>query len=144
MTQEERDKLLNIMSNYKRLLANIASNIAAYDNWSDEFCRKKINDLYDKLIKEFQGVDFTKFTGEELKQLDFRWFDENLICCPAWVIDCLEPGTKMTSISNEEMIWEKPEDKNAMKDTRFGVTAYGFNRSQLRDSRLETILGEEV
>ena len=65
-----------------------------------------------------------------------------MICCPAWVIDCLPEGTKMTSISGDEMTWKVPTEKNAMKDVRFGVTAYGFNRAQLRDSKLKNILDE--
>ena len=46
MTEKERKGYLNVIRNYKGLLSTIASNIVAYDNWSDEFCRKEINTLY--------------------------------------------------------------------------------------------------
>ena len=85
-------------------------------------------------------MDFTQFSADELKQLDFKWFDDDLICCPAWVVDCLPEGAKMASISGDEMTWKVPENKNDMKDVRFGVTAYGFNKAQLRDTKIKNIL----
>jgi len=143
MTKEEKQGYFNVMENYKRLMSNLVANVVAYDSWSDEFCRKQINELYDKLIKEFKDVDFTQFTPEELKKFDFRWFDENLLCLPPWVIDCLPEGTILTSIDGDEFEFKRPKEKNGMKDSRFGVTAYGFSKSQLRDSKLEELLDEE-
>lgn len=133
----------NVMKNYKRMMSNLVSEIVAYDSWSDEFSRSQIKDLYDKLIVEFKDVDFTQFTHEELLQFDFQWFDDDLICMPTWVIDCLPEGTKLTSIGGNEFEFKRPLNKNEMKDTRFGITAYGFTKSQLRDIKLESILNED-
>lgn len=140
MEKIDKKTLLIVMKNYKRMLSNLTSQIVAYDSWSDEFSRDQIRDLYAKLIDEFKDVDFTQFSSDELKELDFQWFDENLMCMPAWVIDCLPEGTKLTSIDGEEFEFKRPSDKGGMKDTRFGVTAYGFTKSQLRDSKISYIL----
>ncbi len=144
MNKEEKQRYFNVIKNYKRMLSNLASEIVAYESWSDKFARSQINNLYDKLINEFKDVDFTQFTPEELKELDFRWFDDNLLCCPVWVIDCLSDGVELTSIDGDTFIFKKPTEKNLMKDSRFGVTAYGFSKSQLRDSKLDEILDGEV
>ena len=140
MEKIDKKTLLIVMKNYKRMLSNLAANIVAYDRWSDEFSRDEIRKLYQKLINEFKDVDFTQFSSDELKELDFQWFDENLMCMPAWVIDCLPEGTKLTSIDGEEFEFKRPSDKGRMKDTRFGITAYGFTKSQLRDSKISDIL----
>lgn len=143
MNKEDKQGYFNVMKNYKRLMSNLAAQIVAYDSWSNEFSREQIQDLYDKLIKEFKDVDFTQFTPEELLQFDFQWFDEDLLCLPPWVIDCLPEGTKLTSINGDEFEFKRPKNKNEMKDSRFGVTAYGFTKSQLRDAKLEELLDEE-
>ena len=131
-----------VMRNYKKMLSNLVANIVAYDSWSDEFSRKEINKLYKLLIDEFKGIDFTQFTPEELKTFDFQWWDENLICIPPWAIDCLPDGITLSSIDGEEFIFKKPTEKNLMKDARGGVTAYGFTKSMLRDTKLESVLDE--
>jgi hypothetical protein len=90
------------------------------------------------LVEKFDGVDFTEFTVEELKQLDFQLWDENTILMPVWALDCLIDGTQVVSIDGQEITFDK--SKGLDKDTRFGCTAYGFTLSQLRDSAIENIL----
>lgn len=138
MTFEDKVKYFNVIKNYKRMASNLISEISSYESWSDEFCRKQIKELYSKLIEKFDGVDFTEFTAEELKQLDFQFWDENTILMPVWALDCIVDGTKVVSIDGQEIIFDK--SKGLDKDTRFGCTAYGFSLSQLRDSAIENIL----
>lgn len=136
------EKYLNVMTNYKRMASNLISDMASFENWSDGFCRDQIKELYAKLIKYFDGCDFTQFTVDELKKLDFQWFDEDLLCMPSWVIDCLIDGTELHSISDGDVIiFDK--SKGLDKDTRFGATAYGFNKSQLRDSTINRVLDKD-
>ena len=120
------------------MCSNLIANISAYEKWSDEFCRKEIKDLYNKLIKEFDNVDFTQFTLDELKEFDFKMWDENTILMPVWAIDCLPDGAIVTSIDGDEITFNK--SKGLDKDERFGCTAYGFSVSQLRDATLNNIL----
>lgn len=75
---------------------------------------------------------------EELKEFDFQMWDDDVILMPVWALDCLKDGTKLTSISGDEITFNK--EKGLGKDTRMGVTAYGFSKSQLRDARLDDIL----
>jgi hypothetical protein len=135
---ESKEKYFNIFKNYKRMCSNMVADIASYDNWSDEFCRSEVKELYAKLIKSFSDIDFTKFSMDELKEFDFKMWDDDVILMPIWALDCLKDGTILTSISGNETIFSK--EKVLDKDTRMGCTAYGFSKSQLRDVRLDEIL----
>jgi hypothetical protein len=138
MTNKE---LINIYKNYKSLLSTTVSDIVSFkESWSDDFCRKEINRVYDLLMSEFKQIDFTRFNEIELKELDFKWFDDDLICMPTWALDCLIEGSEVWSINEKKIIIE--EGDKLSKDTRFGISAYGFKRSQLRDSKLNSILDE--
>jgi len=138
MTNKE---LINIYKNYKSLLSTTVSDIVSFkESWSDDFCRKEINRVYDLLMSEFKQMDFTRFNEIELKELDFKWFDDDLICMPTWALDCLIEGSEVWSINEKKIIIE--EGDKLSKDTRLGISAYGFKRSQLRDSKLNSILDE--
>ncbi len=134
----EKQKYFNVIKNYKRMCSNLVANILSYEKWSDEFCRSQIKELYGKLINEFQDIDFTQFTIDELKEFDFRMWDENTILMPVWAIDCLPDGAKVTSIDGDEIIFDK--SKGLDKDERFGATAYGFSISQLRDAAINNVI----
>ncbi len=138
MNKDTNEDFIKMYNNYKRMMVELTSNIVSYSGWSDEFSRGQIKELYNKLIKEFIDIDFLRFNITELKQLDFKWFDENLICMPVWAIDCLPDKAELSSISGDTKIFDK--SKGLDKDVRFGVTAYGFKKSQLRDSIIDTIL----
>jgi len=134
----DKQRYFNVIKNYKKMCSNLIANISSYEKWSDEFCRKEIKDLYSKLIKEFNNVDFTQFSLDELKEFDFKMWDENTILIPVWAIDCLPDGALVISIDGDEITFNK--SKGLDKDERFGCTAYGFSISQLRDSTLNNIL----
>ena len=140
---KDKGVYFNVMKNYKTMLSNLVADIVAYDNWTDEFTRSEINKLYQLLIKEFDDIDFTQFTPEELKTFDFRYWDEDLLCIPPWAIDCLPDGIVLSSIDGKEFTFKKPVEKNSMKDSRGGVTAYGFTKAMLRDNKLNSILDNE-
>lgn len=135
----KNQEYLNMYGNYKSLLSSTASDIVAFkESWSDSFCREELNRVYNLLIKEFKNIDFLLFNEKELKQLDFKWFDDDLICMPTWVLDCLPEGTEVYSINGNKIIIDK--ETKLSKDTRFNVSAYGFNKSQLRDTKLNSLL----
>jgi len=134
----DKQRYFNVIKNYKRMCSNLIANISSYDKWSDEFSRSEIKKLYAKLIKEFDNVDFTQFTIDELKEFDFKMWDENIILMPVWAIDCLPDGAIITSIDGDEITFNK--SKGLDKDERFGATAYGFSKSQLRESILNDII----
>lgn len=128
---------ITMYENYKNLCANMVSQVTKYDSWSDNFSRSKIKSLYSEIIKEFKGIDFKVFTEEELKKLGFKNWDEEIILAPIWVIECLPEGAEIASISGGSLI---VGDKELNLDIRMGVSAYGFNKAQLRDSKIEEVL----
>lgn len=136
--KKDKTAYLNIYRNYKKMMVNLTSQITSYDSWSDEFSREEIKSLYNRLIKEFDNCDFTQFTTKQLKELDWNFWNDNILLMPIWAIDCLPDGQLVYSINNTEIIFDKT--KKLDKDVRFGSTAWGLNISQLRDSSIDTIL----
>ena len=127
--------------NYKQIIKNFRRNLVHKTAEINFYGPESISgEDFKKQYKEFneimKGVDYTKYSAEELLDFGFSYWDEDLILIPLWLIDTIEKGTIVYSISGKEIIVED----NLDKDARFGATAYGFNRSQLRDSKLEEIL----
>ncbi len=126
-----------IYENYKKMCTNYISMMSQY-NWSGDFVKSEAQSVYDKLIKQFDNTDFTQFTVDELKRLDFKMWDDNLILMPIWAIDCLPDGAEVYSIDESKVTFNKSIGLD--KDVRFGVTAFGFTLPQLRDARISNIL----
>ena len=142
MEKVDKERYFNVIKNYKRMCSSLIANISSCDSWSDEFCRKEIKDLYKMFIEEFKGIDFTEFSLDELKEFDFRMWDENTILMPVWALDCLEDETLVCDINGNYL--EFDESKGLDKDERFGASAFGFNISQLRDNKINSILDEGI
>lgn len=134
----DKNIYFTVFKNYKKMASNLITNICSFDSWSDEFSRSELKSLYTKLIKEFKDVDFTQFTIDELKTLDFQLWDEDIILMPVWALDCIPNGAEIYSINGDKRIYDK--NKPLDKDSRFGASAYGFSKSQLRDSAIEKVL----
>lgn len=134
----DKNIYFSVFANYKRLLSNLVANVVSFDSWTDEYSLSEIKGLYSKLIEEFKDVDFTQFTMEELKEFDFQMWDDDIILMPVWALDCLPEGAEVYSINGDSRIYSK--SKPLGKDSRFGASAYGFSKSQLRDSALESVL----
>lgn len=131
---------IKMYENYKDLCADMISKIVKYEGWKGETGTNQATRLYDKIIEEFKGIDFTLFSLEELDKLGFREWDDEIILAPIWAVECFEKGIEIYSISGDkQIVGEAVLDL----DVRMGVTAYGFNKSQLRDSKLEKILEEK-
>lgn len=101
----------------------------------------RIPKLFESIKKEMKEVDFTQFNQDELKQLGFNLWDDDhvLMLAPKWVFRVMKPGTELTSISGETKVFGI--DKIDM-DTRFGVTAWGLTKSQIRDQKIESFLND--
>lgn len=130
---------LNYYKNYKIICVNAVSESTykSYNKNSDSYLdNAKI--IYNKLIDFFKNIDFTQFNEEELADLDFRYWDENLILMTTWALDCLPIDAEIYTINDERIIIDTKTKLD--KDTRFGLTAYGFMKSQFRDYKISTIL----
>lgn len=128
---------ITMYENYKNLCSNLVSQVTKYESWSDTFSRSEVKSLYEKIVKEFKGIDFTVFTSDELKRLGFKDWDEEVILAPIWVLDCFEEGMKVVSMNGNEVTVSKD---GLDTDVRMGVTAYGFNKSQLRETKIQEVL----
>lgn len=134
----DKNIYFTVFKNYKRMASNLITNIVSFDSWSDEFSRSELKDLYSKLIKEFKNIDFTQFTIEELRTLDFQLWDEDIILMPTWALDCIPNGAEIYSINGDKKIYD--QNKPLDKDSRFEASAYGFSKSQLRDTAIDKVL----
>lgn len=103
-------------------LGNIAA-VQAYDNWSDEFCRKEVVKKLGSLQKWIkEEYDLTSFTREQLLNLGFGTADK-LSLVPLHLLPTLKDGTVLTSINGGKAEVGKDHIDN---DIRWGCTAYGW------------------
>ena len=94
-------------------------------------------------LKEMKNVDFVQFTQDELTQFGFSNFflQQELMLAPKWIFEVMIPGTTLTSINGETKTFGS--DKIDL-DTRFGITAWGLTKSQLRDSKITNLIDEST
>lgn len=108
--------------------ANKVAETVQYTSWSDEFCRKEINESTYMMLNELRKyIDWDNLTREEARELRFvRWDDEHpdLYLLPLYILPILPIGTKLTTISGKEIVYD---GTNVDKDIRFGCLAYGVN-----------------
>ena len=122
----------------QELLANEAGKHLSYKSWSDEFCRKDLRELRDKIIEQIGRVSLEGLTKEEADRAAFGKWDEvsNLRLAPVWLYPFLHPGDELESISeNKKVVGEnytEAETANGVRnagyidnDNRFGCLAYG-------------------
>lgn len=93
--------------------------------------------LMESLVHEFEGFDFKDCSKEQLKELGFSDWDDDLILAPTWALLASKDGTEFFSIGGSKNV--KGIDSLSF-DTRFGSSAYGFTISQLRDNKIKTVL----
>lgn len=68
--------------------ANMMMQIPEYQpSWGPAFCVTEALAYKKKLEEYLSQIDFTQMTVEELKELGFRWWDEEhtLLLCPLWL-----------------------------------------------------------
>ena len=106
--------------------ANKVAEIVQY-HWSDEYCRKEIEEAHDKFVNEMKKhIDFSNLTREEAKELRFmRWDEElpDLYLIPLWLLPVIPIGTELTSIGGDKVIYD---GTNVDNDIRFGCIAWGI------------------
>lgn len=126
---------VKIINNYKNYIVSKNSQVFEYQNWSEDFKLKEISDAYNKFIED-NDIDWRNFTKDELIELGFSYFDENLIVMPLWAYHICKDGIELTCISGDKAV--KGKD-NIDTDIRFGCLAYGFTTNELlkRDRKLK-------
>jgi hypothetical protein len=138
--KESKEKYFQMFENFKINLLKRTSEITHYKNWSNEFAREEISDAYLALYKAFDDIDYTQFTSDELSNhFGFSKWNDNLILIPLWLLKTIKNGTTVHSISGSKLI---VGEDTLDSDNRYGMTAYGFTKSQLRDERIEEVLND--
>lgn len=107
-------------------LANaVGETMASEDYWSPTFCHKNIKDAFGKVCSQLrEDIDWNNLTEQDCRELRFGiWEKENpLRLIPIWLHKVIPHGTKLTSISGEEIEYKGQIDL----DHRFGCLAWGI------------------
>lgn len=107
--------------------ANKVAETVQYKSWSDEFCRKEIEESTNKMLEELKKhIDFDNLTIEEAIELRFaRWSEDqpDLYLIPLYLLPIIPIGTKLTTIGGEQLEYD---GTNVDNDIRFGCIAYGI------------------
>lgn len=139
---KDKDYYINVMKNFTKIVLQVSAEVNLYKNWSKDFAVEQINNAYKKLSTAMEGVDYTMYTESELKEFfKFQNWDEDLILIPIYLIQTISNGTVVYTISGNKIV--AGVDKELDTDNRFGMSAYGFNTSQLRDAKLNNVLDSE-
>lgn len=108
--------------------ANTAAMGAAYKTWTDEYCRKGLEDVWLDRRRPEDGRKVTVAEISELPIFDKRslgmaaW-DDGLWLIPLWMFNYIADGEEFVSIDGERVV--KGVDHIDF-DTRSGLIAYGF------------------
>jgi len=123
------------INSYKNYIISTNAQAFEYDGWGDDFKLKQIREAYDKFCED-QDIDFTKFTKDELFELGFSSWDENLIVMPLWAYHICKDGLTLTSIDGDTAVKGKSDIDT---DVRFGCIAWGFTTKELlkRDRKIK-------
>ena len=107
--------------------ANRVAETVQYTTWSDEFCRKQVNEATKSFVGELRKyIDWDNLTKEEAMYLRFmQWEEEqsNFYLIPLYLLPILPIGTEVTSINGEKKVYD---GTNVDNDVRFGCIAYGI------------------
>lgn len=118
-----KQEIVNCLTWY----ANKVSETTQYKSWSNEFCRKEIEESTGKFLNELRKlIDFSNLTREEAVELRFGKWEENsdLYLIPLYLLPIIPIGTELICINGEKIIYD---GTNVDNDIRFGCIAYGIN-----------------
>jgi len=104
---------------------------------SKEYSNTEVVGLYDSLLNYFKDVDFRRFNEEELVQLGFSYWDEELLLASPLLLSLIKDGTVLTTINGDK---ETVGVDKMSFDSRFGASAYGFTIPELRDYKIGKVI----
>lgn len=112
-------------------IATVAAQGAAYETWTDSFCRKKVSEAWTdssapmrkKWNRTISVKNLSDMTQEDLISLGFRSFNGKVTLVPLWAFNYIADGENLISINGK--ITTKGKDEIDL-DVRFGCLAYGF------------------
>lgn len=118
----------------KNRFINIMAESAVYTKWSNEFARQYVAEFIEKQ-RQLYDFDPYQMTLDELKELGFGQWDDNLYLVPLWLHPFLKSGVKLTDIGGGSMAvsYDEKGQCNIDNDTRFGMLAYGISECEALD-----------
>ena len=125
------------MSTYNllnRALLEIAASAtmgAAYDSWSDEYCRKEVKEAWRGVgpfrkepRRKVTVAELQALTETELNMLGFGNWNGHIRLVPLWAFKTIADGETLISIDNTTAVVGQQD--NIDTDVRGGCMAYGF------------------
>lgn len=110
-----------------------AAEVAIYDNWSADFCKKQISEAVNRLVSSIGPIRLGDLTPAECDELGFgKWSDDSeLRLIPIWLYPFLSPGETLHCIDGStDVVGAKyatiGEDGYIDGDHRGGMLAFGI------------------
>ena len=121
------DKIFSILNE----IAGAAAQSAAYDQWTPDFCKKELKEVWGNLESPMRRkrnitltvLDLQNLPKDVLLLAGFCMWDDKLLLVPLWIFNYIANGEVLTCINGRDVI--KGTD-NIDLDVRNGCTAYGF------------------
>jgi len=140
MEKITNDELIRIYHRWCYLIINKSDELLNSDNKEISYFKSELSKTFHQLDEYYKDIDFKIFSINQLKELGFSLWDENLILAPKWIFQFCKDGTEFVTINGSKKI--KGIDHIDM-DTRFGTTPNGFLISELkieeRDQKISEI-----
>ena len=127
MTETNQVFNREIIKHYTHAILNVVANCIQYndsDNWDNAFCMKEISEIYSGFSNAII-IEPNKLSAEELCDLGFRKWNNNMFLIPMYLWNNIPDGTELFCI--DDMWHTKGVNTEKLPDTRFGMTAYGVN-----------------
>lgn len=112
-------------------MANHMSRTVRNKNWSDEFCRKFTEEIYNEasdVLKKY--IDIKTLSRKEAFSLGFEPWRGDLVLIPLYLLPIIPIGMELISIDGETIIYD---GSNVDMDTRHGCIAYGIRIPEKKD-----------
>lgn len=107
--------------------ANRIAETTQYKSWSDDFCRKEVQEATNAMLDALKRViDWNTITKKEARELHFMPYSDeypDLYLIPLWLLPIIPIGIKLTTIFGDEITYD---GHNIDNDIRFGCIAYGI------------------
>lgn len=111
------------------------SESAVYTSWSDQLARENVSK---SIAKQRALYDFDPhvLAFDDLKELGFGSWDDDLYLIPLWLHPFLKAGITLVDIGGGEVVVSYDENGkcNIDNDHRFGALAYGIRTKHLNVS----------
>lgn len=94
-----------------------------------------------KIANYFGKTDYHSFTWENLLDIGFTVWDDELLLIPKYQYPCIIDGTILKDINGGEIVFEEGVTDD---DDRYGYLGYGVSRDNLKIINREKVINEII